>query len=187
MDTDPKVISELRRMFREGATPSRLVQHIVERVSHDGSRHPRSLIMHYFGEAFANVLIRLPFREDYSTDDLQYSHLNQRLLHEMVGRRSEWDQENTDGPEYWLDDLDARDCAEHNAAAEVEAIDELSGCVGSLDDAARKYIQRISGNTNWLYEQTRILARLAERLQQRINELEQAAGHAYDTPKENVA
>ena len=50
MNTRPEVINELRSLFKEGATPSRLIRHIVER--HAGERTFHSLIQAYFHEAF---------------------------------------------------------------------------------------------------------------------------------------
>jgi hypothetical protein len=57
--------------------------------------------------------------------------------------------------------------------AEPAALAEFSGCWGQLGEDARKYIKRLFGNANALYERVKILARLAECLQQQLNERSQ--------------
>jgi hypothetical protein len=50
MSTRLEVVNELRSLFQDGATPSRLIRHIVER--HAGERRYHQLIQDYFREAF---------------------------------------------------------------------------------------------------------------------------------------
>jgi hypothetical protein len=54
--TRPEVIEELRSLFRRGATPTRLIRHIVDR--HANVPDVGILIQDYFSEAFAVGLLR---------------------------------------------------------------------------------------------------------------------------------
>src|SRR5437762_17538 len=90
MSTRPEVIGELRSLFKDGATPSRLIRHIVER--HNGERTFHSLIQAYFLDAFGVPIVRgLNPADDYQHADLRYAFLNEQLVHEMIQKRSEWD------------------------------------------------------------------------------------------------
>ncbi len=102
------VIEELRSMFKEGATPSRLIQHIVARHPNE-ERNWHGLIQAYFREGFCVPIIRgLNPAETYGDVDLRYAYLNEDVLHEMVQTRSMWDHDLTKPEERlpsWLDSL----------------------------------------------------------------------------------
>jgi hypothetical protein len=172
MVTDPRVVAELRAMFREGSTPSRLIQHIA--ACHGNEDRLFFLIQDYFREAFAVPLVRASnVRAERTQNDLRLAHLNIDLVHEMVQHRSEWDnapETNGGGRQGWLDSAVATDEGELIERAQPATLPELSGCWGELGEGARNYIKRLIGNVNALYERVQILARLAESLQQRLNE-----------------
>ena len=94
MSIQASVIQELRSLFKDGATPSRLIQHIVSR--HPQERNWHGLIQAYFREGFGVSIVRgLPPAENYADINLRYAYLNEDLLHEMVHMRSSWDQDIT--------------------------------------------------------------------------------------------
>lgn len=76
MNIRSEVVSELQILFKEGATPSRLIRHIVER--HEGERMLHSLIQAYFLEAFEVPIVR-----GLSPNDTENPVLN-RKEHEKV-------------------------------------------------------------------------------------------------------
>src|SRR5438270_209358 len=111
MTTDPRVIAELRSLFRQGNTPTALIKHIVR--SHPGERGLFSLIQAYFREGFGTSIVRVSTNpEDYTCSDLRFARLNIDLIHQMIRARPEWDKEaesSPDGAVRWLDSLAATD------------------------------------------------------------------------------
>ncbi len=93
MGIEASVIEELRSLFKEGATPSRLMQHIVARHPDEG-RDWYGLIQDYFREGFGVPIVRgLTPEQSYHDISLQYAYLNEDLLHEMVRARALWDRD----------------------------------------------------------------------------------------------
>ncbi len=183
MLTDPQVIAILRSRFREGSTPSHLIKLLLAHPRGGQSFFP--LLQTCFREAFAVPFVRASNRpEDYASNDLRFAHLNIHLLHEMVQHRVEWDDADRGGDkgECWLDCLVATDESELIKRANPATLPEFAGCWQSLGQPVQNYIQRITGNTNVLHEKVRILAALAEQLQQRVGALEKQLaernGHA---------
>jgi hypothetical protein len=174
MNTRPEVINELRSLFKEGITPSRLIRQIVER--HEGEPSLHALIQSYFLEAFGIPIVRgLNPTDDYQHSDLRYAFLNERLIHEMVQKRSDWDAGFVAGSsetESWLDSLKAADDEQRINQAQAVAIPELSRCWPLLNPKEQSYILRSLATANGLYESVKILARLAESLQQQVAELQ---------------
>jgi len=181
MSTRPEVINELRSLFKDGATPSRLIRHIVGR--HAGERTIHSLIQAYFHEAFGIPIVRgLTPVDDYRHADLRYAFLNEQLVHEMTQSRSEWDKgaAGTSGVGSWLDSLNARNNQQRISQIQTTAIPELSRAWSQLTPKEQYFIQMSMASANGLYETVKILSRLAECLQQRIVELEAASAPALD-------
>jgi hypothetical protein len=184
MNTDALVVDELRAMFRDGSTPSRLIQHIVDR--HDGERNCYSLVQAYFREAFGVNMIRgLRPLDRYHHSDLRDAFLNKDLLHEMVEMQATWnhDAHQVEADTSWLTGLSVLSFDDHcnEAAAGVPEIRDLWN---RLDPKVQAVIERLVAGGIFTYEQVKILTRLAERLQQRVNELERQlkkeAGAAVD-------
>jgi hypothetical protein len=174
MSVDPVVVEELRQMFRDGATPSRLIQHIVAR--HSGERDWRFLIQDYFREAFSVPIVRglKPF-DDYSHADLRSSFLNQDLLQDMMANQSTWNPGQgpaTPAEAEWVASLPASDPVEHFERAKQIVMPEFANAWPHLDAQARSAVWRLIGGCNNRSELVVILAKLAERLQQKINALE---------------
>jgi hypothetical protein len=173
MSTRPEVIRELRVLFKEGATPSRLIRHIVAR--HPGESSWHALIQDYFLEAFGVPIVRglQPF-DNYRHADLRYAFLNEHLIHEILEKHAQWDQEEGQHKEAisWLDSTQATDKEELLKQAQAAIVPELADCWERLDLRERSFIQRTMASANGLYEEVKVLARLAEQLQQKIVELQ---------------
>ncbi len=168
MEVSPEIVAELRCLFREGATPSRLIRHVVER--HDGEGHLFSLIQTYFREAFGIPIIRgLSPVDDYQHADLRYEFLNEQLLHEMIEKRPEWD---TDDTESWLDSLVATEAHQRLREAESQMPSEFKQSWPQMTPQEQRHlvVHFASANANW--ETVKIMSRLLESLQQQVNELQ---------------
>jgi hypothetical protein len=172
MNLRPDVVGELRSMFKEGATPSRLIRHIVER--HDDERGHHGLIQAYFLEAFGIPIVRgLNPTDDHQHTDLRYAFLNDQLVHDMVQRREDWDPGFGSGAsENWLDPLKASDDQQRLRQVQGRNIPELSRCWTQLTPKEQDFIQRSLATANGLHETVKILSRLAECLQQQLSELQ---------------
>jgi hypothetical protein len=174
MNTRPEVINELRSLFKDGATPSRLIRHIVDR--HAGERTYHSLIQACFREAFGIPIVRgLNPIDDYQHADLRYAFLNEQLVHEMIQRRSEWDSGGAAGTREdgaWLDSLTAHDDKQRLREVQSVTLPDLSECWSRLSPDEQHYIQRSFASANGLYETVKILSRLVECLQRRLDEVE---------------
>jgi hypothetical protein len=172
---DPTVINELRALFKAGATPSRLMRHII------ANREPQilpwtdKLIRAYFREAFRIPMFRLSagLLAD-GPEGLVVAHINRNVIHQMIVNRSEWDKESADSPasSTWMDSLTATDESQMVEHSHPESWKELSNVWGQLDDSAKKCIKRLIGNSQTLYEKVEILATLSEQLQQQVIALE---------------
>jgi len=173
MSTRPEVINELRSLFKEGATPSRLIRHIVERD--DGERSYHAVIQDYFLEAFGVPIVRgLNPVDDYQHTDLRHAFLNEWLVHEMIQKRKEWDSETTGTGEAegWLDSLVANDDKQRLREVQSVNLPDLSVCWPRLTPEERDYIHRTLASARGLHEAVKTLSRLAECLQQQLVELQ---------------
>ena len=185
MKSRPEVVRELRVLFEEGATPSRLICHLLDQ--HEGEHFPHALIQEYFMEAFGVPIVRGVSSIDAgSIADLDYAFLNEQLIHEMVMRRSGWghaESEARNGTASWLDALEAHDDRDRIERILTAAIPELSESWERLSASEQRFIRRSLATAGGLYETVKILSRLAECLQRRVVELEeQAVGGVPSTP-----
>lgn len=174
MNTRPEVVGELRSLFKDGATPLRLIQHIVER--HEPERNCHALIQAYFLEAFGIPIVRgLNPLDDYRHNDLRYAFLNEQLVHDMIQKRGEWDvgsATESNGNESWLAPLTANDDQQRISEIQTTSIPELSRCWTQLTPKEQYFIQRSLASATGLYETVKILARLAECLQQKLEQFQ---------------
>jgi hypothetical protein len=175
MSIQASVIEELRSMFKNGATPSRLIQHIVARHPHAGNWH--GLIQDYFREGFGVPIVRgLRPSEVYDGNDLRYAYLNEDVLHQMAQSRTLWDQElnKQEGTSpSWLDSLAATsDLDRLEEAKQWGAPADLAESWDRLSDQERRAIALANSGYKGRTEMVHILARLVEGLQRRIVALE---------------
>jgi len=177
MAVDQQIVEELRRMFLDGATPSRLVRYVVTNApERDDSERLRRVVQSYFDEAFGILLRRIPLDPADLRNSFSNPGLNQIPLHRIVQGRAEWASQRKD-EDRWLGELKATNPGQLNDSVDLSRETELAGVIDDLDDPARMAIKRWIGNINYLYELVEILAALAERLQDKIDRLEEQIGH----------
>src|SRR5258708_18973622 len=101
-----RLIEELQTLLVDGATPSRLIQHILSHMSQDSTWEIKQLLQ----EAFHLPIVRLSPLMLSGEKDFRGSILNKTLLVEMVQRRNEWDTASASSasPPSWLDQIHVR-------------------------------------------------------------------------------
>lgn len=165
MTTDLQLVSELRALFKGGATPSVVVRRIAER--HEGEAMLDRTVRHYFRVAFGVPMARIgPEMVEAICRGDGVPSLNTSLLHLMIELRPEWDTEPCDGS--WLETVTATSPATLLGDTELQDLPELAESWDRLDEMAKRYIRRTSANARSLYEQVNALAALAERLQEQV-------------------
>lgn len=170
-----QIVHELRQMFLDGATPSRLMLHIQTHHSEDEPLH--FLITDYFKEAFKLPLIRCSSGKDFKQSSLEHDHFNRDLVHEMVCRIDEWSSEALDGT--WLENTDGlwtHSHDEHKERLKTAEFEELDRVWNTLNEKERLFIIRKIAHRDYLWYKVKTLSRLVERLQQKILELETHVG-----------
>jgi|GEM_PF-3831820 len=109
--------------------------------------------------------------DDYRHADLRHGFLNDQLIPQMIEHRADW-MTSEETASTWLENLEACDDREHIAAIRKVPNNELRAVWDKLSEKEQYYIQMSMASANRLYEEVQILAKFAERLQQRINQLE---------------
>jgi hypothetical protein len=169
MRTDPRVVAELRALFLAGATPWRLVRHIASR--HDGDPDWAAAVGSYFAEAFSVSTLALDCcRRPVDLDGPPPAHLDAELLRDMVGRMADW---RTPGDPAWCDGLSVSpDGLAMIDGLRPEAHPALAESWELLPPRVKEFVRQAMTNAQGYYEYAQVLARLAERLQQQVVELE---------------
>ena len=165
------VVQELREMFLDGATPSRLMMQI--QTHHPEEERLYFLIMDYFQEAFKLPLVRVSSNNDFSTPSGEHFHFNRDLVHEIVCQLERWKDDDADGS--WLDDVNDRartTLREHQERLKTAHFEELERIWDQLTDDERGFIIRRIAHKDYLWDKVNTLSRLVERLQQKIVQLE---------------
>jgi hypothetical protein len=103
MHVDPQIVAQLRAMFLDGATPSRLIRHIATRL--EGDPTWPTYVEPYFTEAFSVTTFVMDDIPQADLDRTDLSELNVDILRDMVGRKTDWRQaiREVSGP-VWCDD-----------------------------------------------------------------------------------
>jgi hypothetical protein len=166
MTPEHAVIAELRSLFRQGATPSRLVRHVVEH--HGRGPDTDRLIRAYFREAFGVPMLRASATLlDLPPEQLPFAPVTARYVHEMVEHRGEWDAESG-----WMDTLSATNVGTQFRQAHPEREPGLALVWEQLDEPTRDVLRRLYSSQQHLSETTAILSRLVEQLQAQVVALE---------------
>jgi hypothetical protein len=164
---DEDLIRELRQLFLDGATPSYLIRHVADRLGESDRLH--FAISDYFREAFGVPLVRnVVSNEDYSPDP-RHSHFTRDVVPEIIERLGEWNTEPVAG--LWLERASVAPLSEHVARL-ASVPDGLTGVWGQMSDKEKAAVLRKSARINRDWEVMKALALLAERLQQKVVELE---------------
>lgn len=166
------IVKELREMFLDGATPSRLMLHV--QLNHPEEETLHFLIKDYFERAFRLPLVReVRPGDDYTTPSLDHAHFNRDLVHEMVSKLDEWNTEDLSGS--WLKDVSERsrkNIKEIRQELASKRFAELDRVWDELTDDERNFIIGRIAHKDFLWFKVNTLSRLVERLQQKIVELE---------------
>lgn len=171
-----EIVRELRDRFRRGATASKLIRIIVE--LHRGDILNPCVIGDYLEAAFHIPFVRcLKSGEDYSADHtLRHAVLNRILLPELVahfqsGNGFAESQASCQGS--WLDGLNSLSPEEAKAAEQAKPDHGISAeGWNALSSADQEAITTMIANSHVVSCRTNILAKLAESLQQQVDELE---------------
>lgn len=157
-----EVVGELRARFKAGATPSVLIRHVA--VRHPDDPQPDWLVRAYFREAFGVPMLRVgPEQVRQIAAGGRLPSLNATVVPRMIEARPEWDHPAGPAADCWLDALPAAP----TASADPEALPELAGSWGRMDDEAKGYVRRLLGDARALAERVHAVAALAEQLQHR--------------------
>jgi hypothetical protein len=173
MHIDPQVVAELRALFLDGATPSRLVRHIATR--HEGDPSWPSHVEPYFAEAFAVTTFVMADRPpEADLDRHNLSELDVDILRDMVGRQAGWRHTVAHAPgAAWCDDLSvSTDDLRMGDQVRPESHPALADSWASMSPRAREFVRQAMVNAQGYYERMHVLVRLAERLQEQVIDLE---------------
>jgi hypothetical protein len=98
-------------------------------------------------------------------------YLNTEVLHEILSNRHLWsaDDEETRRDDSWFNDLRATDIWTASDVFDPQAIPEFARSWPHLDDGARKFFKLLFVNSKADYERSLILARLVEKLQEKLD------------------
>lgn len=144
-------------MFKDGATPSRLVRRILLICADEHGREQDRIVRAYFREAFGIPLFRASAELlDAPPEKLLFAGYGGQIIQEIVARRNEWDRNPSRDPS-WLD-----------------AIPPMRSNSGAPFD--EDTFRRVIANCDQYREKSEILSYLVERLQEQVLALEQSQG-----------
>lgn len=167
MTFDAPFLDELRLLFMEGATISRLIRQIARQKPEDTSLH--QFIQDCFFHAFGVGPLRISRNVSAAQmDDETFFGLNQFLIAEIIERYGDWGAHLSGQSEPFWKGMHVKSGGHLIEKANPDEIPELVDCWKDLDPKAQKYIQRIMGNLNETVQNLEILARLSERLQGQV-------------------
>lgn len=172
---DPmQLIDNLRVRFRDGATPSALIQHILM-VRGDAISY--SELCDVLQETFRLPVVRISPSSVTPERDHRGATLNKTLLMEIVQWRHDWDasrSHNCPGEPSWMDGLSLRTPEEIGSevrAAPFPGLTQKSW--DSLSPEERDTLHVHLTSSIIISQRVEVLSRLVERLQERLHELEQ--------------
>jgi hypothetical protein len=154
-DVKPELVRELRQMFLDGATPSRLMRRLLEDDAFKQSHGP-ALIDVYFSAAFGNKIYRMAIVDLYTI---------------IQGLREWRSTENVE--ESWCDGLEATDVRVKEQEFDGKRDPYLAASWDQLDAKTQSYIRRQMAHAEVAHEKVWILQSLVERLQQKLFHLEE--------------
>lgn len=155
---------------RAGGTPSALVRAVAER--HAGEPQIDWLLRAYFREAFRVPMLQIG-REGVEriARGCGSPALDAAVIHRMVAARAGWDvlAPGDEPRACWLDSATATDKAEMLRATEAEMRPDSVPGWDQLGGEGRRFLTRALANARPPYERLRILAALADQLQQQLH------------------
>jgi|GEM_PF-5889055 len=168
---------ELRELFREGATVSRLLSRAKEELGPDARNHEiAKLVRQSFGLSPGGWNL-LAGTESFGNGEEHDSKLTWVFLPEILMTRQQWDTSTEEGSARWYDGLERHSLKEFREYVEGHHGLGAEGWA-SLSEADRANILTIETTRLSLSEDVQILAALAEQLQRRVTELERQPAEA---------
>lgn len=167
-----QLVQSLRDRLRDGATPWRLIQDIIAHLGESASgREVREIL----AESFQLPFVRLGSSLDLSQMSYRQGILNRTLLAEIVANKEQWEALISSSGEIcsWLDGLrltSPDDVRRKVAADSYPGLSKESWAALHPDEQQALLVQLASGLV--LSDRIEVLSRLAERLQEKIDELE---------------
>lgn len=167
MQFDDPFLDELRLLFMEGATVSRLIRRIASQHADETTLH--QYLQDCFFRAFGVGPLRISRKLVLTPlDEEGFYSLNRFLIAEMIERYSEWGRHLASRTEPFWKDIQAKSSMQFIEKARPEDVPELADSWEKLDLKAQKYLRRTLGNLDEMFQNVQILARLSERLQGQI-------------------
>jgi hypothetical protein len=169
-----RLVQRLRQLFKDGATPLRLIREVLAAFGEDtSSRQVRDIL----GESFQLPLVRLGPSLDLSQQGYRHGGLNRTLLVEIVENKERWERLVPSSAEEssWMDGLKVTgpEAVRTKLAADsYPGLSRETWAALSPGEQQALLVQLASGLI--LSEHFEVLCRLAERLQEKIDELEGA-------------
>jgi hypothetical protein len=163
------LIQELRQMFIDGATPSKLMSYLAE-VGKDSGKPLHFMIMDTFREAFGIAQLRIPPQEDDAHPNFRYPQFNRDVLPHMALYAKEQHPDSLTGS--WLEDLTIRSQQKHEERLRNSKVEALSRVWDDLNEKEKDFILRKVAKADYFWDVIKILAWLLERMQQKNDELE---------------
>lgn len=166
-----ELIQNLRNLVKDGATPLRLIRDLLIQLADTVSARE---VQEILAESFQLPIVRLGPSLDLNQKSYRQGVLNRTLLAEIVESKQRWDALTPSvGNSSWLDGLDVAsptDVREKLAADSYPGLTRESWAALSHDERQMLLAQLASGRV--LSDRLEMLSRLAERLQEKIDELE---------------
>jgi hypothetical protein len=166
------VVQMLRDRLQAGATPLRLIRDIIALLG-DGTSLRE--VQEVLEESFQLPIVRLGPSLDFSKNSYRQGVLNRTLLADIVENKEQWGAlaSSSAGNSSWLDGLHVtspEDMKTKVAADSYPGLSRKSWAALSPDEQEALLVQLASAQV--LSERLEMLSRLAERLQEKIDELE---------------
>jgi hypothetical protein len=167
-----QLVQNLRDQLKDGATPLRLIRDIIAQLGDTTSSRE---VQEVLEESFQLPIVRLSPSLDLGQKSYRQGILNRTLLAEIVANRERWEAliSSSRGNSSWLDGVQVTSPEEVRMKAAAESYPGLSReswAALSPDEQQALLVQLASGLV--LSDRVEVLARLAERLQEKIDELE---------------
>ena len=170
MDDRRDLVNELRRQFLDGATPSALLQVIRQEM---GERVSHLEACDVFNEAFQLPVVRFGPAVVSNTTELHGRMLNKTLLMEIVQLSPEWNENESTS---WFEGAEVTDPSELKRRVAAQPFPGISeGSWLGLRPEERESLLVQFASSQVISQRLEVLARLAERLQQKVTELEAAS------------
>jgi len=164
------VYEDIRDLFRSGASVAELVRFSSERLGPTARQHEfAKAVRDAFGLTPEGWYV-LSSTESFGSGKVPDSLLTWVYLREILLLRDKWDTP-ANGTPRWYDGLEKTQSKERHAEAEETRGGISKEGWAALSKEDRDNIRMIEATRLGLSEDVQILAALAERLQQRVNEL----------------